>query len=140
MKNKIRAFFDAYEKRFNDAIDGQPVDADETAGAFADYFVESSPVGVIGGKNDEQFKAQIPKGFEFYKNIGTISMKIGQLDITTLDAFHAMAKVHWVSAYKGDRQIEFDVYYFLRLLNDTVKVFAYITGDEQQVLKENGLI
>lgn len=140
MKDKIQAFFAAYEKRFNDAITGQAADVEGTADAFADYFVESSPAGVIGGKNDEQFRERIPQGFEFYKKIGTESMKIGQLDITEIDEFHAMVKVHWISAYKGDRKIEFDVFYFLTLLHDTVKVFAYVTGDEQKLLKEYGLV
>lgn len=140
MKDRIQTFFAAYEQRFNDALGGQQVDVDETTAAFADYFVESSPAGVMGGMNDEQFKEQIPKGFEFYKSIGTLSMKIGQLDITELDEFHAMAKVHWISAYKGNRQIEFDVHYFLNMLNGAPKIFAYITGDEQKVLSENGLV
>ncbi len=142
MNNKqqqLEQFFAAYEQRFNDVLNGQPADVDATAGAFADYFVESSPAGVMGGKNDEKFRGQIPKGNEFYKSIGTQSMKIGTLDITQLDEFHAIARVHWLSDYKGNKHIEFDVFYIVNQVGDEPKIFAYITGDEQKVLQENGL-
>ena len=143
MKDKqqqLEKFFAAYEQRFNDVLNDKPADVDATAAAFAEYFVESSPVGVMGGKNDEKFKEQIPKGNEFYKQIGTLSMKIGTLDITQLDDFHAIAKVHWLSSYKGNKNIEFDVFYIMNLAGDSPKIFAYITGDEQKVLQENGLV
>ncbi|RPE08278.1 hypothetical protein EGT74_14550 [Chitinophaga lutea] len=143
MKNRqqqLEKFFAAYEQRFNDVLNDKPADVDATAAAFAEYFVESSPAGVMGGKNDEKFKEQIPKGNEFYKKIGTLSMKIGTLDITRLDDFHAIAKVHWLSSYKENKNIEFDVFYIVNLVGDEPKIFAYITGDEQKVLQENGLV
>ena len=112
--------------------------------SFAPYFVEASPVGVHGGKNNWLFKMMIPRGFAFYKKIGTKSMKITALDITPLDDHHAMAKVHWDSHYlKKDgkqEQIEFDNLYFLQILAEKPRIFAYITGDEQKILKEHGLI
>ncbi len=46
----------------NDALADPPkIDAEATAAAFADCFVEASPVGINCGKNDETFLAQIPK-------------------------------------------------------------------------------
>lgn len=140
VQEKIEKFFTAYEQRFNDVLNGKPADVEATAGAFADYFVESSPAGVMGGKNDEKFREMIPKGNEFYKSIGTLSMKIDSLEITQLDDFHAIARVHWMSSYKKDVDIDFDVFYILNLVNEEPKIFAYITGDEQKVLQENGLV
>jgi hypothetical protein len=144
-EENIRKFFTQYEARFNQSLQDPPVlDIDGVAASFTDFFIEASPLGVSGGKNDEKFREMIPQGFAFYKSIGTKSMKVANLDIIALDDDHAMAKVHWDSRYiKRDgskERIEFDVIYFLQLLRDEPKIFAYITGDEQRVLKEHGLI
>lgn len=139
----IRNFFSAYEARFNDAIH-EKEDIDGTVNSFEACFLEASPAGINCGKNDESFREAIPKGNAYYRSIGTKSMKITNLDIQKLDGLHYMAKVHWDSAYeKRDKtitNIEFDVIYFLRAKNKEWKIFLYITGDEQKVLKENGLI
>jgi hypothetical protein len=140
--NKIEQFFDEYEKRFAEGLAGQP-DTEAIVNVFADFFVEASPVGVVGGKNDADFRETIPKGYDFYRSIGTTKMKINQLDIADLDDFHHMAEVYWEAFYdkEGNSQsIEFTVIYFLQHLNDQLKIFAYITGDEQKLLKEKGLI
>jgi len=140
--DKIEKFFEDYQTRFADGLAGQP-DVDAIAGVFADFFVEASPVGVSGGKNDEGFKQAIPKGYDFYRSIGTTEMKINQLSIRDLDDFHYEAEAYWEAIYdkNGESQsIEFNVIYYLQHLNDRLKIFAYITGDEQKVLKEHGLI
>jgi hypothetical protein len=141
---KLGQFFDAYAQRFNDALEGKGIDVEATVNAFAECFVEASPVGIVCGKNDEQFRDAIPKGFEFYRSIGTKSMQIESKEIAILDSFHSMVKVHWVATYKkgNDKNdvIEFDVFYFVQTINDSIKIFAYITGDEQKVLKERGLM
>jgi hypothetical protein len=143
LSQKIENFFKAYEQRFMDGLKGK-VDVNGTIASFAECFMESSPVGVNCGRNDAKFREVIPKGYEFYKSIGTQSIKILSKEITVLDEFHMMCKVHWQSKYltkdKKEEVIDFDVFYFLRYLNDELKIFAYITGDEQKVLKERGLV
>ena len=140
--NKIEQFFDDYQTRFAEGLAGQP-DVDAIAGVFADFFVEASPVGISGSKNDEEFKQAIPKGYDFYRSIGTVEMKINQLSIRDLDDFHYEAEAYWEAIYEknGENQsIEFNVIYYLQHLNDQLKIFAYITGDEQKLLKEQGLV
>jgi hypothetical protein len=143
MEKNIHPFFAAYEKRFNDAINGA-LDVQGMADAFGPYFVEASPVGIQGGANDQNFHKKIPKGMEFYKKIGTHKMEITDEAVTTLDDYHYMVKIHWKAYYKNkdntDLVIEFDVIYFLQDLNNELKIFAYITGNEQEVLRKNGLI
>lgn len=143
-ENLLNNFFDAYANRVNGALKGEEPDVDEAAQAFADYFVGTSPEGIAGGKNDEAFRQMIPKGYDFYKNIGITSMNIVSRDITPLDEFHAMVKVHWNAAFtrqdSSRGSITFDVIYFLRIMGAECKIFAYITGDEQKALKEYGLI
>jgi hypothetical protein len=140
-----KEFFAAYESRMNRALaDPTEIDIEETAAAFADSFVESSPVGVICGANGDEFRAMIPKGYEFYRSIGTTSMTIRTIDTTRLDEYHLVAKVHWRACYEkkdgAGETIDFDVIYLLRMPDGEPKIFAYITGDEQKVLKEHGLI
>ncbi|WDO12814.1 hypothetical protein MH928_16005 [Flavobacterium sp. WW92] len=142
-KNKdIETFFNHYEKRVNDALIGKKIYADEAADSFADCFIESSPLGVICGKNDAEFKKQMLKGYEFYKKIGITSMDILSKEITVLDEYHAMAKIYWRSNYQKDKaagKIDFEVTYFLNFKDGKHKIFAFITGDEEKALKEHGL-
>jgi hypothetical protein len=141
----IKEFFTAYENRFNNALGENPKDDIEgTMAAFAECFVESSPLGVHCGQNNDEFRAVIPQGNARYRSIGTKSMKIDGLDITSLDDFHAMTKVHWNSRYvrKDGKEvtIKFDVIYLLNFKDDKPRIFAYITGDEAKTLKENGIM
>lgn len=143
VRARIEEFFNTYAQRINEALQGKERDTDEVAGAFANYFVEASPVGVTGSKNDEAFRKMIPKGYEFYRSIGTQLMTITSKDIRFIDDCHSMVTVHWNSVYRKKdnttETIDFDVHYLVQTKND-IKIFAYITGDEQKVLKEHGLI
>lgn len=140
---KLEAFFKAYAKRFTDAIQGEKPDVKGVVNSFAESFIESSPAGIIAGKNNKKFKEMIPKGYEYYKSIGTTGMTIKSKEITFLDDFHSMVKVHWKSDYekkdKSKVSIEFDVFYLLQEKDGEPKIFTYITGDEEKVIKDNGL-
>jgi hypothetical protein len=47
----VKRFFEAYARRSNDALQNPPVeDVDGTVASFAPYLVESSPQGVMGGR------------------------------------------------------------------------------------------
>ena len=141
----IEAFFKAYAARMNNALGDQPKDdIDGTVSAFADFFVEASPTGVVGGKNDDEFRAKIPQGNAYYRSLGTQSMTIEKLEVTPLNDQHAYARVHWKAIYKkpdaSTIPLEFEVIYFLQMLNDTPKIFAYIAGDEYGMYEKNGIV
>lgn len=142
MKNKadIERFFDDYADRFNKVLDGAGPDLEATVDAFAECFIEASPVGINCGKNDEAFRKAIPVGYDFYRKIGTQRMDLVRKDIQPLDDFHTMARIHWNAVYANGKEIEFDVIYFVQDLGGGPKIFTYITGDEQKALEENGLI
>ncbi len=145
MRRKIESFFRRYAERFQRSLDDpSDVDTDGVVASFADYFVESSPAGVRGGKNGLAFKFMIGRGFAHYRKIGTVSMKVAKLEVTPLDDAHAMAKVTWDSRYRrrkdgADVRIVFANLYFLAFRKGVPKIFAYITGDEQALLKKHGL-
>lgn len=141
---QIEHFFDRYEDRFNIALNTGNTDIEATTDSFADCFVEASPVGIVCGKNDQQFRQMIPQGYTAYKKMGITAMNILSKNISIIDDFHAMARIHWRSVY--DRKngksghIDFDVIYLVQDIGKGLKIFAYITGDEQKALKEHGLI
>lgn len=143
MKELIHQFFDDYVRRFNDTLNTDTPDIEGIAAGFASCFVQATPAGVLCGSNDAQFREVLPRGYAFYRSIGTVSMKIGSRVITPIDDYHAMVKIHWQSLYRkqDDSRIEigFDVHYFVQVLRGTVKIFAYVTGDEQKVFREKGL-
>lgn len=143
-KDEIDQFFSRYESRINDALsDGEP-DVEQTVNSFTEHFLEATPLGVNVGKNDKNFREMISKGWSFYKDIGIQAMNILSKQITILDDFHALVKVNWNSSFirkdKTDGEISFDVFYLIQKLDENIKIFAYITGDEQQALKDQGLI
>jgi hypothetical protein len=143
LKDRVKEFFIAYQRRFTEGLAGKP-DVEATVAAFADYFVEASPVGFSGGKNDSQFKKVIPKGYEFYRRVGTKRMILEDISINPLNESHYAVTVHWKSDnVKKDGTpviIKFDVIYLLKDFNDGFKIFGYITGDEQGELQKHGLL
>lgn len=146
MKRKVTQFFRKYAQRFERSLkDPSDVDTDGVVDSFADYFVEASPAGVHGGKNGLKFKFMLGRGFAYYRKIGTTAMKIGKLEVTPLDGLHAMASVTWDSRYLRRKdgakvRIVFTNRYFVHMESGSPKIFAYITGDEQALLKKHGLV
>lgn len=143
-QHEIENFFDRYEARVNDALSGAEPEIDETVKSFASDFIEASPAGIMAGKNDKKFRKVIRDGWSFYKEIGIRVMDIVSIQITILDNLHAIVKVHWNCSFvrknKTHGDISFDVFYLLQKTGDDLKIFAYIAGDEQQSLKDAGLV
>ena len=142
----LKSFFEAYAKRSNDALSDPPIeDVDGTVASFAPYLVESSPEGVMGGANNAEFRKLIGQGFAKYREIGGTAMRVVGVKVTELDDANAMATVDWEFDYQRNADgktgtIGFTNRYFLNLAGDGPKIFAYITPDEQQALKDHGLI
>jgi len=143
-REEIDQFFTRCESRFNDALSGGEPDIEQTVNSFTEHFLEASPLGVNPGKNDKNFREMIPNGWAFYKEIGIQAMNILSKQITILDDFHALVKINWNSSFvrkdNSNGEISFEVFYLIQKLDETIKIFAYITGDEQQALKDQGLI
>lgn len=139
----LRLFFDNYANHFNSALKGN-CDVEATAKSFAACFVAANPAGVMCGNNDAQFRSSMLQGYLFYQNIGVTSMQIRFAQISPLDDFHDMVKIAWRCSYtrkdQSNGEIEFDNIYFTQTISGATRIFAYITGDEQAVLREHGLV
>jgi hypothetical protein len=135
--------FERYERVFNAALHGD-VDMDDVAALYAADFIAASPAGVMTGKNDDQLKQVMAQGYARYRAIGTKEMRMRELRISPMDEHHCLAHVAWRATYvrndKPDVTIDFDVHYLVQQLGAEPKVFGWVSGDEQAVLKEHGII
>lgn len=145
LETKVRALFDAYGKRSDDALQDPPKeDVEGVIRSFAPFFVESSPKGVIGGANDDQFRQMIPGGFARCRQVGGKHMTIKGIRVIELDRLHAVADVDWQFDYVNKAgksgQVTFTNFYCVTIAGGEPRIFAYITPDEEQAMQEHGLV
>jgi len=143
MEKSVKQLFERYEKLFRMALGGE-ADMDEVVSSYARAFVAASPAGVNVGRNDEQLKQVMRQGFENYRRIGTKDMRLRNVRIAPIDEHHCLAHVAWTGIYdrggEPDISIDFEVHYLVQQLEDRPKIFGWISGDEQAVLKQHGII
>lgn len=141
----IREFFEAYAQRFNDALATPPkVDVKAVRNSFAGYFVGANPKGVRGGRNGLVFGLFLRRGYAHYRKIGCKRMELKRVEVSGIDDFHALARTHWSSTFRRKDgttvEIEFDNNYLFHIPEGRdPKIFAYVTPDEQQALKDQGI-
>ncbi len=142
MEASVRKFFDRYERVFNQSLGGR-TDMDEVAALYASEFVAASPAGVMTGKNDEQLKQMMAQGYARYRAMGTKGMRIRDVRFSPIDDHHGVAHVAWTATYarrdQPDVAIDFDVHYLVQNLDGELKVFGWVSGDEQALLREHGV-
>lgn len=142
METSVRKLFERYERVFNASLHGN-VDMEDVAGLYASEFIAASPAGVMTGKNDEQLKQVMAQGYARYRTIGTKEMRIRGLRISPMDEHHCVAHVAWRATYarqgRPDVTIDFDVHYLVQQLGVEPRVFGWVSGDEQALLKKHGI-
>jgi hypothetical protein len=143
MEASIREFLQRYESTFNRALRGE-IEMDEVASLYTSEFIAASPAGVMAGKNDDQLRQAMAQGYERYRAIGTKHMRLRHVRISPLDEHHCVAHAAWTATYarrgKPDVTIDFDVHYFVQKLEGEPKVFGWVSGDEDALLREHGII
>lgn len=143
MEAGIRAFFDRYESVFNRAL-GDGMDMEEVAALYASEFVAASPAGVATGRNDDRLRQVMAEGYARYRAIGTKAMRIRSVRLTPMDEQHCVAHVGWTASYArkdgADVAIEFDVHYLVQTLRGEPKVFGWVSGDEEALLRAHGIV
>jgi hypothetical protein len=142
-ETSVRTFFERYARFFNQSLAGD-MDMDEVATLYASEFIAASPAGVMTGKNDERLKQVMSDGYARYRAIGTKNMRLRGVSVSPIDDHHCVASVAWTATYaRQDQQdvaIDFDVHYFVQELDGEPKVFGWVSGDEQALLKQHGII
>jgi hypothetical protein len=143
METSVRELFERYERLFNQSLGGDK-DMREVASLYSPSFIAATPSGVMTGKNNDQLKQVMARGYAHYRAIGTKEMRVRNLRLSPMDERHCVAHVAWAATYarkdQPDVVIDFDVHYFVRTLSGVSKVFGWVSGDEQALLKEHGII
>jgi len=143
MDASVRKLFDRYQRSFNRALIGD-IDMDDVASFYADAFIAASPAGVRAGSNDGQGASAIVQGYEHYRAIATKQMRIRQLRQSSVDEHHCVAHVAWTAVYAGgdgtDVAIDYDVHYLVQQREGQARIFGWIAGDEQALLRQHGII
>ena len=143
METSVRKLFERYERLFKKSLAGD-MDMDEVAALYASEFIAASPAGVMTGKNDDQLKQVMSEGYARYRAIGTKEMRIRNVRLSSIDGHHCVAHVAWTASYvrkdQSDVAIDFDVHYLVQELDGEPKVFGWVSGDEQALLRKHGII
>jgi hypothetical protein len=143
MDTSVRKFFERYENLFNRSLRGGAV-MDEVAALYASEFIAASPAGVMAGKNDDQLRQIMTEGYARYRALGTKEVRLRNVRISPIDEHHCVAHVEWSATYTGNDRpevvIDFDVHYFVQTLHGEPKVFGWVSGDEQALLRKHGVI
>ena len=140
---ELERFFQRYEDFFMQSLGGEP-DGDAMAELYAPEFIAASPVGVMAGKNDDGFRQALSGGYEQYRRMGTKEMRVRGVKMLPVDELHCVAGVAWTASYEaGDKpriDIDFDVHYLMQEYGGKLRIFGWIAGDEQALLKQHGVI
>ena len=143
METAVRNLFARYQGFFNRALNGD-VNLDEGTSFYASAFIAASPAGVMAGKNDDQLKQVMAQGYARYRAIGTKEMRIRNVRLSPIDEHHCVAHVAWTATYvrkdQSDVAIDFDVHYLVQELDGEPKVFGWVSGDEQALLRKHNII
>lgn len=142
METSVRKLFERYERFFKQSLGGD-INDDEMAALYTSDFIAASSAGVLTGKNDDHFKQVMAQGYAHYREIGMKEMRIRHIGFSSIDEHHGVARVAWTATYarkdQPDVAIDFDVHYFVQKLEGEPKVFGWVSGDEQALLKEYGI-
>lgn len=142
-KDSLEKFFERYERFFMQSLNGE-INGEEMSELYAPEFIAASPFGVMTGKNDVSFQQALSGGYEQYRKIGTRGMRVRKIRMQPIDDMHCVADAAWTAFYeKSDGQlvdIEFDVYYLMQELNGELRIFGWISGSEQELLKQYDII
>lgn len=143
MEAAVRAFFEHYAQVFKRALGGDE-DMTQVAALYAAEFIVSTPQAVLAGKNGAELNKVMVDGYARYRAMGMTDMALSALSISPIDDHHCLAHVAWRATYaRKDREdvvIAFEVHYFVRRIDEDPKVFGWVSGDEQAVLAQHGVI
>ncbi|GLQ53030.1 hypothetical protein [Devosia nitrariae] len=142
--DRARDFFMEYGQLMDAGVKSGHPDTKALKACYAGYFVGASPVGIMGGEAKEDFGDIIAAGVENYRRMGATEFIVEGVATTPIDDLHTMARVSWRFGYKRPNDgvagtIRFENVYFVSFVEGPPKIFAWVTPDEQAVLREHGL-
>lgn len=141
-KSDVEQFFQRYAMAFKQGLEGS-LDIEALRSLYSTQFIAAGPQGVMTGDNDDAFGEHMSKGYEQYRQIGTKAMTVTAVEVHPIDKTHCLAHVSWNTEFEKDGKhidVPFTNTYLLEQNDGKVMAFGWITGDEAQLLKDNGLM
>jgi hypothetical protein len=142
LEKEILELFKTHARIFNEAL-AERFDAAASQALFAEAFIAASPHGVVAGKNDAEAVEAMHEGYAHYRAAGAQEMSVLNVNVTAMDDLHAMARVDWSARYKrkdaSEVTINFPVTYLVQMQSGQPKIFGWVSGDEEALLKEHGI-
>jgi hypothetical protein len=143
METTMTKFFERYVSVFNRAL-ATEAGMDEVAALYASEFIAASPAGVTAGRNDDSLKQMMAQGYARYREMGTKQMRLRNLRVSPMDELHCLVHVAWTAILarkdRPDVTIDFVIHYFVQKLSGEPKVFGWVSGDEQALLRQHGIV
>lgn len=143
MQSEVQKLFERYADIANRALGGD-MDLDEAAALYASEYIGASPAGVRTGKSGEELKQFLAQTYAHFRAIGTKAMRLRNVRLSPIDACHCVAHVAWTATYarkaQPDVTVDFDVHYLVQQLDGPPQVFGWVSGDEQGLLRDKGII
>lgn len=132
MEMGVRELFERYEHVFRCALRGD-ANMDEAALLYATEFIAATPAGVVTGKNDEKLKQVMADGYARYRAQGMKDIQLQGLGTSAIDEGHCVVHAAWMATYECKGQPDIAIH-----LSSEPKVFGWVSGDEQALLKQHG--
>lgn len=143
MEAAVAKLFERYAHLFRQALAGE-ADMEDVASLYASDFIAASPAGVRSGRNDERLRQVMAQGYAHYRAIGTREMRVRDVRVSPIDACHCVAHVDWTATYARDdlaeTAVDFEVHYLVQVRDGEAKVFGWVSGDEDALLRRHGVI
>lgn len=131
----LRAFFNRYEAALNDA------DPEQIAQLYTDQFIATSPDYCMCNRNDDEFRDVLASTAHIYRQMGMRSIQIHTYVESPLDSHFYLVQVDWkLFREDGSELVAFDNTYLVRVINGIPKIALFIAHNEQQRLREKGLV
>jgi hypothetical protein len=134
---RLREFFRGYSLA---SLGPEP---ERLADLYDASFLAAGPKGGAAFKNDESFLAWLRQVNAGNRQSGMTAMEVDEVVETPLSDAYSIATVTWAATFRktGDEPIRFRISYILRQTDDTLKVAAYISHeDEEEAKKAHGLL
>ncbi|WP_118972924.1 hypothetical protein [Taibaiella koreensis] len=139
MKNitELKEFFEQYGV-VSCSDDVQPL-----AGFYADSFIVAGPEGSAAFHNDEHFARWLDQLREGNERSGLKGMQIVAFNEFPISDQYKGATITWGAQFEktGEELIQFNITYFVHLLDEVPKIIMYISERGQEALmQEKGLL
>ena len=137
-----QAFFDRYAEAYNRSL-GDHVDAEGIRSFFAETSLALSTEGGVQPATNAELGPLLEKMYAFYKAVGTKRLDIERIAVDEIAEGHDRVEAFYRAEYDKDGAsltIPFSVTYLVQRRDDGPRIFAFIAGDEQALMREHGLV